>query len=162
MATIVELAGRLYDAFERKTRDNGDVFFVLQDEAPDWMEEVIRECHGDMLPDDFRYSMVRRLAGDIHDTGAEDVSDIWDARGEIVDSAVEIYTSRLIAWLGSHGARVCYCDDAAAEFGVAEDEGIAKRIQLGQYAEIGEIFGLLVNALSEIADEEDEEDEEQG
>lgn len=159
MATVQALAAKLAAAFETRNRDNGAEFVTLRDGAPEWMTEVIHAAHGDMLPDDWRYAAIKSLAEDI-----SDASDVEDERHEIVDGNVEIYTSRLTGWLASDIRRINYCDEAAEEYyGGApsrEDGGLIKLLQIGQYRELDEVFGLMLSALEEIADEGDYSDDE--
>lgn len=142
-------AALIFEAMERRKRDNGEGFYVLKVGSPDWMTDVIRAAHGDMLPDDWRYATIHNLCSALSD----DHDDIEDARGEIVDGAVDVYTSALTAWLASSVHRLAYCDQAAQEFGAPDN--MTKALQFGQYAEIDEIFGQLVDALNDLPDADD-------
>lgn len=153
MTTIHILAGALYDAFEHKTRANGDAFVSLKDGSPDWMQEAIHEAHGDMLPDDWRYRAVMDAAEAIYDAGADGDTD--DAHGAFID-AVDVYNHDLIRWLGSHGARPDYVDNAVDEFGWP-DGGLMAAIQLGQAEERGEVFDSVLAFLQAVAEESEGE-----
>lgn len=154
MITIRELAGNLYDAFQTKTRDNGEEFVCLKDGSPEWMANVVRAAHGDMLPDDFRYSFIKEAAGAIHDAG--DDADLDDAAAEFSDE-VDLYNSDLLRWVGSSVTRASYCDDAMEELG--QPDGLFKLLQWGQAEERREVFELVVSSLLELAEDANEGEE---
>lgn len=154
MATIKALAGELYRAFQTKTRDNGDTFYCLKDGSPEWMTDAIHAAHGDMLPDDWRYSAIHDAASII-----EDADDMDRAGDEFADD-VDVYNGRLLSWAASHGSRMAYCDDAMEEFG--KPESLAQLLMWGQYAERREVFDQLLAALAELADDKDEDEDEDG
>ena len=68
------LAGRVAktfaDAFERKTRHNGEAFTSIKDDAPEWVSDAVREAHyiGDDLrfPDDWIYRQCESFADAIY------------------------------------------------------------------------------------------------
>lgn len=143
--TIQKLASDLYDALETRRRDNGEAFHTLRDDAPEWMRDAVREAHGDMLPDDWRYGAIKRVACAMADV-AED-EDLDDAAHEACDAMVDVYNGTLCTWLASHGARMGYCDEAADEYGYDKERGIIGLMQLGQFAEYREIWSALASAL---------------
>lgn len=150
--TIGDLARELSEAFTAGPRISDDTkrpIRTLRDGAPEWMHDVVRAAHGDMLPDDWRYEMIENAAGALSDTDDED-----DAR-EIIENNVPVYNADLLRWLGSHGGRAGYCDDAADEYGV---RGIMNLIQLGFMVEAREVFESVLAALRERAEAADDED----
>lgn len=106
-------------AFTTDRRDvDGSKFVRLEDGAAEWMRDAVREAHGGMLPDDTRYSMIRRTVDAIAEHLAYDSdADLDDARAELIDDLIPVYTSDRLAWLASHLDRLAYCDDAAADMG---------------------------------------------
>jgi hypothetical protein len=147
--TMQKLASDLYDAFETRHRQNGDTFHSLREGSPEWMGEIVQEAHGDMFPDDWRYAAIRRVACAIADTG--DDEDLDDAGAEKVDAMVDVYNGRLAEWLASHAMRAGYCDEAAQEYGADPKRGIIGLMQIGQYAEYSEIWGIVAVALERVA-----------
>lgn len=149
-STIQAAADALYDNLTERKRDNGDTFISLKDDAPEWMREACRAAHGGMMPDDWRYQFILKVASaiaDLDDGNPDDDRDIDDLRHEAVDGAVSVYTSDLTAWLASHVERVGYCDEAFSEGLASIDTGAIGLLQAGQYAEIDEVWGQLVAAL---------------
>jgi len=117
------------------------------------MRDVVREAHGDMLPDDWRYETCADACAFIADADEPE-----EGASEFADGAVDVYTSSLTDWLGSSVYRPGYVDEAANEFGPAEDvlAGIAR----GQYMEAEEVYAATLNALQARADDSEEDGEE--
>lgn len=147
-----QLAQALYDAFITDKRTDGTEFVKLDQGSPEWMSDAIRAAHGDMLPDDVRYCMIREVSGAMSD--CED----WDEeRSERVDDMVDIYNADRLNWLSSSLYRAAYCDEARDEGLVSDDSDMFSRIGMGQYQEYDEIWGLLASALENV--EEDNADQ---
>ena len=139
--TLQSVAESFADSFIAKQRDNGNTFYCLTDTAPEWMREAVQAAHGDMLPDDWRYAMIRSAA----QTLFEYEPDEWrDLDTEIADNLVDVYTSSLTAWLASHNARVAYCDQASEEYGPADN--MEQSMQRGQFCELLEIVRSLIES----------------
>lgn len=59
-SSIQGKAELMLDQFELKVRSNGDEFYnSLKDTRKDWMQDVCREAHGEMMPDDYKYNFIR-------------------------------------------------------------------------------------------------------
>lgn len=133
--------------FTVKTRADGSKYVTLRDvPAPEWVTELVRRAHGDMLPDDYRYKMIREAVDVL--AYANDDADLDELESEFADD-VDLYTSDLTAWLGSHYSRPGYCDEAREELGT-DSRGIVTDIQRGQYMERREVFHLVLEALREV------------
>lgn len=88
------------------------------------------------------------IAGDtelLEWAGVEEYPDLSDEAHSFADD-VDIYTSELVAWLGSHAARPGYCDQAVEEGLVEGETDIVKRIMAGQYLERMEVFHSTIAA----------------
>ena len=147
-----EAAGWFESAYRGDTGEDQDRYTRCRDGAPEWVGELVRAAHGDMFPDDWRYDAIASALEFV-----AEVDDPDDGCGEFADQTVDVYNGDRIAWLGSHGARQGYCDEAAAEFG-AEDTAsdIISMIGWGQYAEASEVYGLVLQALEARLGEVDE------
>ncbi len=148
MPTIHELAQEAYASFERAERADGTLYTRTRGDAPDWVSDLVREAHVGMLPDDWRYETIREACGAIED--ADEDAELDDLPHEFANG-MDVYTHDLVAWLGSHGGRPGYCDEATEEFGSPVPDTIDRRIMLGQYAERLELFGLVLEFLRERA-----------
>lgn len=144
MTDLATLAQEAYDSFTTILRDE-DVITTLKDEASDWVYDLMRNAHGDMLPDDWRYETTRAAVGFIAHAGVDDPAD--DA-AEFADDTVDVYTADRLKWLVSHSGRVGYCDEASHELGV-ESGDIVRLIGMGQYVEAREIFDYVYASLTE-------------
>lgn len=145
-----ELAGTAYDAFERSIRANGSEYTHRKDDAPGWVSAIVQDAHGDMFPDDWRYEAIRDAFGAIHDSYTDDLDELGH---EFADGA-DIYNADLLAWVGSHGSRAGYVDEAVEEFGPARD--FYHSLQMGQYAERAEVFAAVLAGLRSVDTEYDE------
>lgn len=98
MTNLAETARLFANAFDRRTRDNGDTFLTLKDGAPDWMRDALYNAHGGMLPDDHFYRMADEAADAIAETLEYDAdANLDDWRHECVDAMVSVYHSDRIA-----------------------------------------------------------------
>lgn len=155
-AGISHLAEEFYKAFEWKTRTNGEKYVALKENSPEWMTSAVHAAHADMLPDDWRYKMIRHVLDYMGEQG-EDLDE--DSKYQICDDMVDVYTMHLVDWLTSHGRRVGYVDDANDEYGPSGN--LEAMLQRGQYMEIEEIYDALFSFLEEMVDEEEENNNEQ-
>lgn len=157
MPNLTQTARALADAFERKTRDNGESFYCLKDGRPDWMQEALRAAHdgGDMMPNDWSYSLAHDMAHYI----AESLERGEDCeRCEIIsegaDSLVPCYNGERLAWLASHLSRAGFVDQANEDYGLPGEGGIMAMIGRGIYCELEMIGSALFDAIEAEAGEE--------
>ncbi len=129
-AEVLSLARTAASSFEVATREDGTEYTRRKEDAPTWLQELVFEAHGDMLPDDWRYACIA--------AACEAIADGTDDAHDFADPYVDVYTADLYEWLSSNLTRQGYCDDADREYGA--DTGIVERIQVGQYEEAREVF----------------------
>lgn len=160
MPNFIETARALANAFERKTRDNGESFYTLGDDRPEWMQDAMfAACdNGEILPNDWTYRFAARMADHIAES-LEYESDRYrsDIIAEGADSLVPYCNTERAAWLASHVSRVAYVDEAAEEYGIAPDDGVMEMIGVGIYREIEMIGNALWDAIEAQAEDEEEE-----
>lgn len=148
MTTLHEAATQLSDAFETRTRANGEVFKCLKDGSPEWIEEAVQSAHGDMMPNDWSYRLISHIASSIDEYASDnDIDELRDLDSEIIDRAIPVYTRDQLDWLSSNLERLGYCDQAREDGLVAEDSDMDARIVAGIYLECSEIFATLLDAL---------------
>lgn len=153
MATLIALATEMSRAFETAERTNGEKFKRLKDDSPQWMTDIVHAAHGDMLPDDWRYSMVEDAVdaiANLADDADEDA--IIEARDTI---EADIYTHALTGWLHSRNDRYAYCDDAMEDYGHIKAD-LCAILSMGQQREKQEVFDQVLEALRELADDGEE------
>lgn len=106
------------DSLEQRERSDGSKFYCLKDDAPEWMQEACRAAHGDMMPNDWTYRLIYRMADYIASSLEADSSSCID---EIIadgaDYAIPDYNSERLDWLSSHGSRVDLLDDFLSDCG---------------------------------------------
>jgi hypothetical protein len=144
-----QLCEVLAQSFEERKRDNGEAFVTCTDNAPEWVREAARNAHGDMLPDDTKYRMIRQCAERLSDYADEDsaIDSLRDQLGEIADNLVDVYNVDRVRWLASDWRRAFYIDNAQEEGLIANDADTFTRLGIGQYSEYYEILGFLLFAV---------------
>lgn len=164
-ATITKLAQEARDAFyftgekpEGSTRPN---IWLRRKEpkAADWITSLCRHAHehlgfspGPALPDDTRYEyIVDALDAIIESDGDE------DRAAELLDEGVSVYNADLTAWVGSHGCRYAYVDEAREQGLVSGETDIIAQLSAGQMVERREVLRLVLESLQERADEVEDE-----
>src|SRR5262245_54715685 len=89
--TIAALAGRAYECFERIQRSEDEVIWKTKDGTPQWVNDLIYEAHGTMLPDDWRYETIHSALSHISDSDAEDERGLTDEAHSFCDGNVDSY-----------------------------------------------------------------------
>ena len=110
--TLQQLAREAAACFTTEQRPEGDSFVGLLDGSPDWVSELVRDAHGDMLPDHWRYASIESALDWI-----ADANDPVDEQYEWADGNMDVYNRGRLAWLASYASRPSYCDDATSEMG---------------------------------------------
>ncbi len=107
--------------------------YILENDAPESLKELVREAHGDFFPDDFRYESIHDALCKFSDCN-EDLDE--------VSLEADIYHHDLLRWLSSSLNRITYCDEAKDEFGLT-DVDLMTLITYGQQREKDEIVSLI-------------------
>lgn len=150
-------AQALLDALITDKRTDGTEFVRLADGSPQWMTDAVHAAHGDMLPDDTRYSMIRECLSEMIQMDPEE----WDySSNQIADTLIPVYNAERIKWLASHLNRAAYCDEAQEQSFVSEKSSLMDRIAAGMYVEYIEIADSLISSVNDRAEESDGETEE--
>jgi hypothetical protein len=135
MSTVQGKAEIMLKYFELKTRSNGNEFYCLKHGHPEWIRDVCRECHGDMMPDDYKYQFIHEALLEICE--AKDLEDI--------QLEADIYTADLLKWLSSNLTRTTYMDEAAKEFGPFDQ--FENHLMAAQQLEKQEVLNQLLESL---------------
>lgn len=137
-------------SFERRELSNRTIS-TRTEFAPEWVEEICYKAHDDLMPDDWRYWMIHRLAEAISEY-VEQHGD-WpdpDELNDIVDTAMPVYYGEQADWLASNGIRATYCDEAEDEGRIPDDASIMDRIAAGFYYEFEHVAYIVVNELKKV------------
>lgn len=143
--TVQELAEKVRKNFVLNERDNGAQYWSYKGVTPAWVQEMCREAHNDMMPDDYKYQFIVDALASIADN-----EDADDARNSI---EADIYTANLTAWLSSNLNRIEYVNQAGNDFGIGVNFDLVQLLQLGQVTEKTEIFESILNSLEEHLEE---------
>ncbi len=142
---VIELAKEYRHHFKKRERSDGEEFFCLSDDAPEELETLVEEVHGDFLPDDWRYRFIWESLIQIGEAEPEDepLEDLY----QWIEA--DIYTSDLLKWFGSNTQRIGYVDEARNEYGCEHLDSVVDEIRVGQEREKHEVFFSVLNSLKE-------------
>lgn len=141
----------LAEYFERKTRENGDAFYTLTDDRPDWLHEAVRDAHEGEMPDDWRYETCCNIAHALDDEYLVTEDDVF----EWADGQVDVYTSDLLRWLSDNLNRASEVDEAYDEMGWPQEGGFVRLLMWAQMRVIERMARILYDAYTENKDEEE-------
>ena len=141
---VRKLAQKMADSFKWDKRNDGTGFYHM-DQATQtvWMREVIRDVHGDKLPDDTVYDFIYQTVNAICDSSESD--DLYEVISEIEP---DIYTHDLTKWLHQRPDHVYYLTQATEEFGPIDDG--FRLLAIAQQLQIHEVGHAVIQALEEI------------
>jgi len=141
-AVIKKIAQEIYDNMVSSTRENGSKYYHLK-ETTQWQTDIIHKAHGESMPSDFIYDVIRDVLGIIVYT--ENEEDFQEAIDESLEA--DIYTSDLTAWLHDNNSNVYYLTEAMVEYGSFEDG--FQFLSMAQLIHKREIAYALIEALEE-------------
>ena len=133
---------QLLSHFVSKDR-NGTRYWCTTDTVPQEVTDLIRDCHDDELPNDWRYDVIVSLLFDFKNTDDMDS----DKLSDIVDGQVEVYNTDLARWLADNVNRSAYVDAAREDFGGLSDD-IFEQLKSAQYVCIMDIAHKLAAFLN--------------
>jgi hypothetical protein len=133
-----------YAGFFKSIAKKDKSIIILKDNAPEELRESVRKAHGDRFPDDYVYSWYSGILDDLEQYDCEKIEHIEDARAEIVNGLISVYTYDLTKWLNDDVYNVYYLSEALEEFD--EKDGF-KLLMMAQYKAIDEVFGAVVELL---------------
>lgn len=159
MQTLAQIVKAFSDALIVDKRQDGTEFIRLADDKPEWMFNILRDAHGEMMPDDLKYKMIGECVEKLYEA-LQDDSENFDSVdiGEIADSLVDIYNWDRLKWVSSHLTRAYYCDDAQSEGLLSSDADMFQRLGMGQYMEYSEILNFITSKLLEVFENQDSEE----
>ena len=141
----VQKLAKFYETFFfTKKRDDGEEFWLVKDDAPEELKELIHEAHEDMFPDDYKYEFILEALSTL--------SEYEDPDDAIEGIEADIYTSDLTDWLNSRNDRVYYLTEAQQQY---QPEDGFQALSLAQYQEKSEVFWSVKNSLENTVEEND-------
>lgn len=144
-SALQDRAAEALSFFKPHPNPDHDTYTLVSD-APAWVTDLVREAHGEMLPDDWRYRFIADALYALADT---------DDPGDI-EPEPDAYTSVLLAWASSNANRFNgYCDEALSELG-REAGGFTQLVAFGQLLEREEVLDLVRDFLAAVIECEEE------
>jgi uncharacterized protein YhjY with autotransporter beta-barrel domain len=125
--------------FVRRSRNNGEAFYSLSDDRPEWLHDAVREAHDDETPNDWRYDACYVIACMIDDGEEEPYA--------IADSLTDAYTSDLLSWAAGDVSRLAYCDEVVEDFWTPGPTGVESLLRGGQCVCLGRMASILLEAV---------------
>ena len=155
--TLREAASESRRHFELSERADGSRYWAVSaktvPEFASWLKNLAFAAHdsGEWLPDDTRYEYMVEALDILEDVEENDSAE--DEYSERLDSDVDVYTSELTTWLGSHGKRVAYLDEVLDPNSVwAKPETGSELLHHAQYLERYEVFEAVRAFLAELVE----------
>jgi hypothetical protein len=131
---VKRLTKEAYGYLRHRTLDNGKTTLVFPTrKSPQWLTNLCRQAHGDMMPDNWRYKFIRdslRVLEKQPEDGYPDINTIYP------------YAPDRLNWLASRVDRCGYCDEAAVDYGHPPQDTVTL-IGWGMQRELDEVFHLV-------------------
>ena len=138
--------------FDKALVQRGRESFSLEDNKDkldtglrDAYQTLVRKCHNDELPNDWRYDKIKHLVVRLLEYEKESLEDYQDILHEVVDSCVDISTSAQFQWLADMPSRAEFMDDSY----MADSDKLSQLAAARQYEELDFMANTLLNDLSE-------------
>jgi hypothetical protein len=140
--------------FEARKRDNGETFYTLKDDAPEWLLSAVRDAHQGDAPDDWTWNECRAAADAIDDGILDELDD--DDVHDHADTRTEIYTRKLFQWAADMCLSSTYAnaEDEANDL-VGDKATIEDRLRTIQYCAIRAIATTILQAYTAVTKEEE-------
>lgn len=148
MATFSAAALFLVSCFQDAKRDDGSAYIRKASDSPNWVRELIYDCHDGELPNDARYSLIRDAAISI---SAQHFSDADDARDAIPDLSVDLlptYETEILQWFAGNNTRLTDCDTYLEGTGAFVASTYAL-LSAGYQLAAENVLGLIVDSLED-------------
>jgi hypothetical protein len=143
MKTIQEFASEASNYMTTDTRPDGSTFWKTTDNCPDWVSDLVRSAHGEMMPDDYLYRWTAYAL--------EAFSSYDDPERAIDDISPDVYNWDLLNWVSSNLWRMGYVDEAM-ENGA---KTLADALMMGQTDEMREVFYSVLESLVSLTETEE-------
>lgn len=155
--TLREAAVESRRHFEQRTRPDGSRYWTVSaktvPEFASWLKDLAFAAHdsGEWLPDDTRYQYMVDALDILEDVEDDDSAE--DEYSERLDSDVDVYTSELTTWLGSHGKRLAYLDEVLDPNSIwTKPETGSELLHHAQYLERRDVFEAVRAFLAELVE----------
>ena len=140
--TVQNLASTYCDWFEKSTRETGEEFYKLIDGHPPELLTLVRNAHGEMMPDDWKYRFIYEALTSISESSDPEEPELEP----------DPLHYDLLKWLSSRTDRCSYIDEYVEEFGSPAAFDTMLLIGLGQLREMEEVYWSVLSSLQELVE----------
>lgn len=137
--------------FERGERTNGEKFYTLSSDAPEWLREAVYEAHQGNLPNDWVYEECRAAFEAYLDGDFGCDLDVH----EHADSRVDVYTKVLMQWIVDFCLTSLYARAKEAAEGMGTECDMTKHASVVQYCAIASIAQTIAQACQDAEESEE-------
>ena len=143
--TVQNLASTYSDWFEKLIRDDEFETYILIDGHPPELLTLVRDAHGEKLPDDWCYQFIYESLISISESNDP----------ESPEFEPDAYYYSLLKWLSSRTDRGSYMDEYVEEFGAPQPFDTMALIGYGQVKEKQEVYSSVLSSLQELVEKEE-------
>jgi hypothetical protein len=151
MSSLSAAAALLLSSLETASRSDGSSFLRLSSSAPSWGSAVVMAAHGDEMPNDSRYELIRDALSSLSDGAYEEEEEALEDLYEISLSLLPVSTCDILSWFAAHSSRLSSCDDAleAGRVSGGSDFSAYELLSEGFRIDCEETLSSLISSLEE-------------
>jgi len=151
MASLSTAAALLLSSLETASRSDGSSFLRLSSSAPSWGSDAIRAAHGDELPNDSRYELIRDALSSLSDGAYENEEEALEDLYEISLDLLPVSTCDVLSWFAARSSRLSSCDEAMESGRVSGCSGFSvyEILSEGCRVDCEETLSSLISSLEE-------------
>ena len=116
--------------FRHQFNSNNEKIIVLPSDAPEWVQQLVRDAHDDELPNDWRFTKIYEICWWLLDCESSDSAQ--ENAMEAADALSFVYTGQILGWYAEQPSRLNYCDQYIEEFGANATDSTALLLGAGQ------------------------------
>ena len=148
MATLSAAAALLLSSLETASRSDGSSFLRLSSSAPSWGSAAVMAAHGDELPNDSRYALIRDALSSLSDGAYGDEEEALEDLQDLSLDLLPCYTEELLKWFSARCSRLSSCDEAI-ESGRVSELSTYELLSEGWRVDCEETLSSLISSLEE-------------
>jgi hypothetical protein len=125
MTSLSAAAALLLSSLETASRSDGSSFLRLSSSAPSWGSAAVMAAHGDEMPNDSRYELIRDALSSLSDGAYENEEEALEDLYEISLDLLPVSTCDVLSWFAARSSRLSSCDEAMESGGVSGCSGFS-------------------------------------
>jgi len=148
MATFSTVAALLSSSFEKRTREDGSLYWALRSGSPEWMRSAVMLAHENELPNDSRYELIRDAALALSESSFSDEEEAREALWGLSADLCPTWSSDLLQWFSAHLSRLSDCDEALEEMG-SSVSSVSDALEMGFRRAAESVLSVLISEIEE-------------